>query len=164
MPPSRPASILLTVFVVLLLLFGTGCASMLPIGGAMVGAGGGALGGPGTAALGAGAGYGLGEMGRQSIEGKDIENDIDRIGRQVDALSRGDVDALIAARFDEEEGFFDGMVNDLYELLKVCGIIGALLFLVPILYTWHRKRKALPFYESIGRMAEEFEDVKRKLQ
>jgi hypothetical protein len=137
---------------------------MLPVGGAMVGAGGGALGGPGTAALGAGAGYGLGEMARQSFEGEDIADDIDRIGRQMDALTRGDVDALIAARIDEEEGIFDKTIRDLYSLLKLGGIVVALLFFVPILYTWYRKRKALPFYEAFGRMTEEFEEVKRKLQ
>ena len=139
------------------------CASMLPVTGAMLGGAGGAIAGPGTAGLGAGAGYALGEMGKQSLEGDEVADQIADIAQTVDALSKGDVEALLAARMGEERGFLDKALDSLYALLKFAAIAIALLLLVPIAYSWYRKKKAIPFYEAQEKLSRDFDEVRRKV-
>jgi hypothetical protein len=139
------------------------CASMLPVTGAMIGGAGGAIAGPLTAGLGAGAGYALGDMAQHSLDDSDTDSDIDAIRTHVEAITAGDVEALLSQRIGEERGIFDTALDSLYALLKFAGIVIALLLLVPLAYSWYRKKKAVPFYEAQERLTKEFDEVRRKV-
>jgi hypothetical protein len=131
------------LFSLVLLGFGSffnGCskASFYPALGATGGAAVGSLGGPGTAAGGAALGWGVGEVSKYMEENKHLTN-------QVKALSEGDVQQLVKNQLDEsmDEGFFDGMLTEIYGLLKLC-LVGVVLWnVIPIIYTRyvHKKTK-----------------------
>ena len=120
--------------------FFNGCskASFYPALGATGGAAVGSLGGPGTAAGGAALGWGVGEVSKYMEENKHLTS-------QVKALSEGDVQQLVKNQLDEsmDEGFFDGMLTEIYGLLKLC-LVGVVLWnVIPIIYTRyvHKKTK-----------------------
>jgi len=131
------------LFSLVLLGFGSffnGCskASFYPALGATGGAAVGSLGGPGAAAGGAALGWGVGEVSKYVEENKHLTD-------QVKALSEGDVQQLVKNQLDEsmDDGFFDGMLTEIYGLLKVC-LIGVVLWnVIPIIYTRyvHKKTK-----------------------
>ena len=131
------------LFSLVLLGFGSffnGCskASFYPALGATGGAAVGSLGGPGTAAGGAALGWGVGEVSKYMEENKHLTS-------QVKALSEGDVQQLVKNQLDEsmDEGFFDGMLTEIYGLLKLC-LVGVVLWnVIPIIYTRyvHKKTK-----------------------
>ena len=132
-----------------------GCASLYPLTGAMVGAGAGALGGPGIAALGSGAGFAMGEALKEGVYGDDDPAAIAEAVTQ--GLSAHDVGELITKR---EIGTMDKIMREVMGLLKLSGLLIGLYLLLPIIYTWHRKRKAAPFYDKLEKLADE---VKEKL-
>ena len=120
--------------------FFNGCskASFYPALGATGGAAVGSLGGPGTAAGGAALGWGVGEVSKYMEENKHLTS-------QVKALSERDVQQLVKNQLDEsmDEGFFDGMLTEIYGLLKLC-LVGVVLWnVIPIIYTRyvHKKTK-----------------------
>lgn len=131
------------LFSLVLLGFGSlfnGCskASFYPALGATGGAAVGSLGGPGTAAGGAALGWGVGEVSKYVEENKHLTD-------QVKALSEGDVQQLVKNQLDEsmDDGFFDGMLTEIYGLLKLC-LVGVVLWnVIPIIYTRyvHKKTK-----------------------
>lgn len=130
------------LFVSLLLL--GGCKSMsfkplLPATLGVVGGGIGALGGnPVTAGLGAGLGAGAGTL---LVQGSDkVESEV----RVLKALTTGDVNKVVEAKLDEakDNGFFDGVLTEVYGVIKLCVIGLALWILVPMIYThWHSKKQ-----------------------
>ena len=124
---------------------------MYPLAGAITGAGVGAIGGPATAALGAGAGYAIGETLKEGVYGDDDPEAI--AGAVAEVLTAKDVDSLIETR---TQGLTSKVLKEVTGLLKLAGIGILLYLLVPILYTWHRKRKAQPFYDLL-------EDLRRKV-
>ena len=106
--------------------------------GATGGAAVGSLGGPGTAAGGAALGWGVGEVSKYVEENKHLTD-------QVKALSEGDVQQLVKNQLDEsmDDGFFYGMLTEIYGLLKLC-LVGVVLWnVIPIIYTRyvHKKTK-----------------------
>lgn len=131
------------LFYLVLLSFGSffnGCskASFYPALGATGGAAVGSLGGPGAAAGGAALGWGVGEVSKYVEENKHLTD-------QVKALSEGDVQQLVKNQLDEsmDDGFFDGMLTEIYGLLKLC-LVGVVLWnVIPIIYTRyvHKKTK-----------------------
>jgi hypothetical protein len=131
------------LFSLVLLGFGSffnGCskASFYPALGATGGAAVGSLGGPGAAAGGAALGWGVGEVSKYVEENKHLTD-------QVKALSEGDVQQLVKNQLDEsmDDGFFDGMLTEIYGLLKLC-LVGVVLWnVIPIIYTRyvHKKTK-----------------------
>lgn len=131
------------LFSLVLLGFGSffnGCskASFYPALGATGGAAVGSLGGPGTAAGGAALGWGVGEVSKYVEENRHLTD-------QVKALSEGDVQQLVKNQLDEsmDDGFFDGMLTEIYGLLKLC-LVGVVLWnVIPIIYTRyvHKKTK-----------------------
>lgn len=131
------------LFSLVLLGFGSffnGCskASFYPALGATGGAAVGSLGGPGTAAGGAALGWGVGEVSKYVEENKHLTD-------QVKALSEGDVQQLVKNQLDEsmDDGFFDGMLTEIYGLLKLCLVGVVLWYVIPIIYTRyvHKKTK-----------------------
>ena len=116
-----------------------GCskAAFYPALGATGGAAVGSLGGPGTAAGGAAVGWGVGEVSKYMEENAHLT-------QQVKALSEGDIKQLVNNQLDEsmDNGFFDGMLTEIYGLLKVC-LIGVVLWnVIPIIYTRYVHKKA----------------------
>ena len=123
---------------VLVLLGGCSKASFYPLAGSVGGATVGSLGGPGAAAGGAALGWGVGEVSKYVEENKHLTD-------QVKALSEGDVQQLVKNQLDEsmDDGFFDGMLTEIYGLLKLC-LVGVVLWnVIPIIYTRyvHKKTK-----------------------
>lgn len=112
--------------------------SLLPPSLAILGGGAGALtGSPVAAGLGAGAGSAAGSlivMDSNAREDKKL---------MVEALTSGDVNKLVESKLKnaKDEGFFDGILTEIYGVIKLCVIGCALWFIVPMVYShWRAKR------------------------
>ena len=112
----------------------SGCASLYPIGGAILGGGAGSLAGPAGAALGAGAGAAAGQIIAQDSETTDLKD-------QIKAITQGDVQKLIALQAGKSKGAFDKVIDGIYRVLWLLGISAALWFALPIIWAkWHVKK------------------------
>ena len=131
--------------------FTLGACSLVPMASAGLGAGVGALGGPGTAVAGGMLGQAAGEMLIAPGEKEDLVKTV------AASLSLEDVNGLVARKVDEQTGFFDGVLAEVYGLIKLLAIGTLFVVLIPLLYTWHRKRKAEPFYKKVEDMLEDYE-------
>jgi len=109
--------------------------SFYPTVGGVVGGAAGSLGGPLTAAAAAGAGVMAGELAKGNEDLKEAKD-------TIKAISKGDVEALVAAGIGQQKGFVDSAIDTLMGTIKlIC--IGLLLFnLVPIIYTRFVHKKA----------------------
>lgn len=120
--------------------FVSGCKSwrpLLPPSLAVVGGGVGAIGGPGTAAVAAGAASAAGSliiMDSEKREDKQV---------MVEALTSGDVQKLVDHRLEsaKNNGFFDGILEEVYGVIKLTAIGLGLWFFVPMAYSHYRARK-----------------------
>jgi hypothetical protein len=115
----------------------SGCASMAPIGGAILGGGVGSIAGPVGGAAGAGLGAAAG-----SIWAGDKE--LTQTKEELKALSTGDVAKMIELQAGREQSGFDQVIDGVYRVLWLLGIFGVLWVFVPIIYTrfLHKKIKA----------------------
>ena len=114
--------------------------SLLPPSLAIVGGAAGAAttgGSPMGAALGAGAGSAAGSL--MMIDSTAREDK----AMMVEALTSGDVNALVENKLKNaaDEGFFDGVLTEIYGVIKLCVIGCALWFVVPMIYSHWRARK-----------------------
>ena len=100
-----------TAIIVLVICF-TGCSlrSTYPTLGAIAGGGAGSLGGPGAAALGAGAGAIAGEAWKNKDALIEAEE-------KIEALSHGDVTALISSSMSEHQTGFDSFTSYIKKIL-----------------------------------------------
>jgi hypothetical protein len=108
--------------IVLVLIALSGCTQhWKPLAGATVGGGIGSIGGPAGAAVGGGFGYTLGELSR--TDDPHLEQ-LEEAKETIKALSEGDVDKLVEIKLNEAKnnGFFDGIVDGIYSVLKICAI------------------------------------------
>ena len=114
----------------------SGCSSLYPIGGAIVGGGAGSLGGPVTAAVGAVAGAAAGQILAKDSEATKLKD-------HIQALTTGDVNKLVELRMEEAKssGFFDSILDEFYSLMKlVC--LGLILWnAIPIIWTYLLKKE-----------------------
>ena len=102
--------------------------------GAALGGGVGSIAGPAGAAIGAGAGA----AGGQLLAG---DQELKKAQQTIGALSRGDVEGLIAAGMGQQKGFMDEALDAVYGFVKLC-LVGIVLWqLVPILYTRYIHKK-----------------------
>ena len=124
------------VLLAFLLMSMTSCASLYPIGGAIVGGGVGSLGGPAGAAVGAGAGAAGGQLLAK-------EKDIKDLKEEVDAYSKGDVEKRVQLRLEEarDGGFFSGMLEGVYDFIKLIVVILIIWNVLPIVYTFLSNKK-----------------------
>lgn len=107
--------------------------------GAVVGGAGGALAGPATAGAGAGLGYAVGERLKAS---DDDESDFTRNLEMIEALSEGDIKALVKQQLnDAETSWIDQVLDQVYDLIKLCAVGFALYLLIPIIYTKYLHKK-----------------------
>jgi len=105
----------------------TGCSlrSVYPTLGGIAGGGVGSLGGPGTAALGAGAGVLAGE----ALKNKDALIEAEET---IEALSHGDVSALVAQGMEEHKTGFDAFTSYIKKILIGAAILLGGYLAIPI--------------------------------
>jgi len=112
--------------------------SLLPPALAVVGGGiGAATGNPVAAATGAGAGSAAGSLIVMDSDAREDKK------MMVEALTSGDVNKLVETKLKnaQNEGFFDGILNEIYGVIKLCVIGCAAWFIVPMVYShWRAKR------------------------
>lgn len=114
--------------------------SLLPPSLAIVGGAAGAAttgGSPMGAALGAGAGSAAGSLMVMDSTAREDKQ------MMVEALTSGDVNALVENKLKNaaNEGFFDGILTEIYGVIKLCVIGCAAWFIVPMIYShWRAKR------------------------
>jgi hypothetical protein len=96
----------------------------------------GSIGGPLSAGLGAGAGWTVGELAKG-------DEDLKQAQQTIKALTTGDVDTLVQKGLEDAKnnGFFDGILDEVYGLLKICVIGLSLWIIIPLLYTRHVHKK-----------------------
>ena len=126
-----------TLLVVTLPFAFAGCSlsSLYPPMGATFGAAGGAVatgGNPVGAGVGAVSGYSLGKAAQVGAENKDLQE-------TVELYEKGDVEALVQKRLEEEAGeggLFGDALAGVKDFMKLC-LIGLVLWnVVPLLVTW----------------------------
>ena len=105
----------------------TSCSfrSVYPTLGGIAGGGVGSLGGPGTAALGAGAGVLAGE----ALKNKDALVEAEET---IEALSHGDVSALVAQGMEEHKTGFDAFTSTIKKILTGAAVLLCGYLLIPI--------------------------------
>ena len=119
------------------LLFLGGCSLRplyAPMGGALGAAAGGAVGGVGGAFLGGGAGAATGGLLAGEDELQDAKD-------TITAISRGDVEGMLAAATGKQKGFVDEAIDGVIGFVKLCLIFLVLWNLIPIIYTRYIHKK-----------------------
>jgi len=104
--------------------------------GAAVGGGAGSLAGPMGAVVGSAGGAATGAL----LAG---DQELKRAQDTITAISRGDVEGMLAAATGQQKGFVDQAMDTVYDFIKLC-LLGIVLWnFVPLAYTWlvHRKQK-----------------------
>ena len=99
--------------------------SVYPTLGGIAGGGVGSIGGPGTAALGAGAGVLAGE----ALKNKDALVEAEET---IEALSHGDVSALVAQGMEEHKTGFDAFTSTIKKILTGAAVLLGGYLLIPI--------------------------------
>jgi hypothetical protein len=113
--------------IVLLLVCLTGCSlrSTYPTLGAIAGGGVGSLGGPGTAALGAG----IGAVSGEALKNKDALIEAEET---IEALSHGDVSALVAQGMAEHQTGFEKFTSTIKSILIGAAVLLGGYLAIPI--------------------------------
>lgn len=105
-----------------------------PAIGAGTGAGVGSLGGPGGAVLGGVVGSSVGTAMMEQGEHGEMEEKICEVKDRVEALSKGDVEALIKLNSEAERTGFEKIIDGIYQLMILAAIGAALWVVLPFLY------------------------------
>ncbi len=129
---TRLLPLIILLILVLSMLFSCSVKTLYPGLGATAGATAGSLAGPAGAGGGALLGWSLGETMKS-------EKKVEEAVAQVEALSKGDVSALL----DQQKSTFDTVVEGIYHTILLCCIGAALWFLVPFLWTKYHVRKTV---------------------
>ena len=109
-----------------------------PMTGGAIGAGVGSVGGVGTAIMGGASGSAIGTIISKSHD-EETKNKV----KALEALTRGDAEALIEAGLEDQKGWIEKTLDGLIELLIIAGIGFALWNFIPIFYSryLHKKQK-----------------------
>lgn len=123
----------------------SGCSlkKFYPLGGAVIGGSTGSLGGPVTAGLGAGAGWTVGELAKDDETIQDTKTELAEAKETIEALTTGDVEALLKKESEKQKGFIANLEESIYSVLRIVGVVVGLLVLTPIIYTRLKCRKTL---------------------
>ena len=118
------------------MLFLCGCSfrALYPTAGAVIGGGAGSIAGPLGGAIGAGAGAATGQLLAGDEELQDAKD-------TITAISRGDVEGLIAKASGKQKGFVDEAIDGVIGFVKLCLIFLVLWNLIPIIYTRYIHKK-----------------------
>lgn len=129
--------VLIYIFLVILLALLGACSmkTLYPTMGATVGGGAGALlGGPAGGALGAFAGAASGEVLKS-------EPEVKKAIKTAEALTKGDVEALVKLKMDEHKGWFEKAVDGIYDILMISALATGLYFIFHFWYGRHFAKK-----------------------
>jgi len=96
-----------------------------PLAGSVAGGAAGALGGPVTAGLGAGAGWSAGEIAKGNEDLEDAQE-------TIQALSTGDVQALVDKGMNAHKSSFDQFVEKIQRILFIAGLCLIAYLAIPI--------------------------------
>ena len=109
-----------------------------PTTGAGIGAGVGSLGGAGGAIAGGLAGGAIGQIIEKSSETENANK-----VKALEALSKGDAQALIEAGLADQKGWVEKTLDGIFDLMIIAGVGFALWNFIPIFYSryLHRKQK-----------------------
>jgi hypothetical protein len=146
-----PCRLAIIIGVCLLLLFYcTGCSfkSWIPFAGSVVGGGAGAIAGPAGGAVGAGTGYAVGKLyiaEEKEREQMQFQMDI------VENLSKGDAAAIAEQVLEQKkkDGFFNDIADEIWNVLRIVGLLIAVWLLVPIFYTRYIQKEVKKNKEEI---------------
>lgn len=128
----------LYLFLCFLLVSSCSLKTLLPPSLALVGGGAGALtGNPIVAGVGAAGGSAAGQLILMDDDKRESEE------RVLKALTSGDVNKLVEAKLDaaQNNGFFDGILSEIYGVIKLCVIGLGLWFIVPMIYSYWKAKK-----------------------
>ena len=112
----------------ILLIFCTGCQGIktfAPTIGGGIGAGVGSLGGPGPAIIAGSLGAGAGQIYKEVSQNEKAQ-------KTLEALSHGDVQALVSAQMSDHASGFDEFKNTILNILKVAGACLIAYLTIPI--------------------------------
>ena len=107
-----------------------------------VGGGVGAIGGPGTAFAGAGLGAAAGQIIKES-------DTVQSQAEKLKALSEGDVSKLVELKLKEERGWFEKMINGVYDILMISAL-GMVLYMV--FNYWHGRKLVRKINNNSGKL------------
>lgn len=107
---------------------------MAPTIGGALGGGVGAIGGPGPALAGAGLGAATGQI----IKG---EAKVAQQAEQLKALSENDVSKLVELKLKEERGWFQSLIDGIYDILMISAVGMVLIYIAQFLYQRHFTKK-----------------------
>lgn len=96
-----------------------------PTAGALVGGATGSLAGPIGAGLGGAGGALVGEVARGNEE-------IEEAKETINALTHGDVEALVAQGMSKQNGLFESFTNGIKKLLVIVGVILVAYLFIPV--------------------------------
>ncbi len=116
---------LYVISIATLLLAGCSFRSTYPTLGGVIGGSAGAIGGPGTAALGAGAGVLAGEALKNADKLVEAEE-------KLEALTHGDVSALVAQGMAEHQSVFDQFTSNIKKWLGWAAVGLGCYLMIPI--------------------------------
>jgi len=138
---------MITKVVICITLLSFGSCSLkkfYPLAGSVVGGSAGSIGGPVSAGLGAGAGWTVGELAKGDAELKEAKD-------TITALTTGDVDALLEKKLKDKKasGFFDSILDGVYDILKIGVIIIAAWMILQLWFSRHIHTKVRKNEESI---------------
>lgn len=117
--------ILILIFITIVLWTGCSLKQFYPSAGAIVGGATGSLAGPVGSGLGAGAGALVGEVARGNEE-------IAEQAETIKALSKGDVEALVAQGMSKHQGLFDNFTSSIKNLLIIAGVLLLCYLFIPV--------------------------------
>lgn len=145
-----------------ILLFLPACVSMkrlAPAAGATAGAAAGAPGGVATAALGGAAGYAIGEVVATDIELREAEAKFQEAHDTIEALTKGDVEGLLAARLQEaEKSWGEKVISEIKGLLKLAAWVILFLTIAFVVVTIFLHKTGIKVLK-----ADVFKDVQKTL-
>lgn len=116
---------LVTIIAVLLTCSSCSLKQFYPLGGSVLGGAAGAVGGPVTGGIGAGAGWAAGELAKGSEELEEAQD-------TIQALTTGDVEALVQRGMAGNQTSFDSFVSKIQRILLIAGVCLIIYLAIPI--------------------------------
>ena len=154
----------------LILIFGLllcSCSTLMRIGGAAAGGGVGSLGGPLMAGVGAGAGVAAVDAIISENALSETREELQTAEDTIKAISTGDVQALVDIELGklrtENKGAMDSLFDSILSLLKLGGLIGVIVFIGNLVWTWKRKKVGEKSYARQDLLESELKDLKDKI-
>ena len=130
------------------------CSAAYPVEGAMIAGTAAAFTFPLAVPLAIPAGYGIGLMAQNEANGDAAQVQLDNIEAKVDAITTGDVEALVAMGLENAANKPDGVINKataaIYSFLKLAFALVVLMIIGVLGYVLYRKRTAQKFYKMLG--------------